>query len=286
MAKVIVGLFSDRVSAEHALVDLRASGFDTQRMGIVMRDPNEARETGASQGVTSTAGAVTGGVIGGTLGAILAATGTLVIPGIGPFISGGILATALAGGAAGWLVGGLVGLGLSHEEAQYYQGRVEQGGVLISVDPQGRDEEARQILLKNGAENLDAEAPWSPMPEREAAPRDAQAEPVRDQLMERDQVTDRGQVTDRQMAQDVRADEGRGEISQGDSYERSRGQTMRDADAETAAPRDTAARDTTADGDAETRPRTREEQNTADASGQRPAMDQDIIAERDVPPRE
>lgn len=280
MAKVIVGLFSDRVSAEHALVDLRASGFDTQRMGIVMRDPNEARETGASQGVTSTAGAVTGGVIGGTLGAILAATGTLVIPGIGPFISGGILATALAGGAAGWLVGGLVGLGLSHEEAQYYQGRVEQGGVLITVDPQGRDEEARQILLKNGAENLDAAASWSPMPEREAAPRDAQAEP------ERDQPVERGQVTDRQMAQDVRADEGRGEISQGDSYERSRGQTMRDADAETAAPRDTAARDTTADGNAETHPHTGEEQNTADASSQRPVMDQDIIAERDVPPRE
>jgi hypothetical protein len=279
VAKVIVGLFLDRVSAEHALVDLRASSFDAQRMGIVMRDPNEARETGTSQGVTSTAGAVTGGVIGGTLGAILAATGTLVIPGIGPFISGGILATALAGGAAGWLVGGLVGLGLSHEEAQYYQGRVEQGGVLITVDPQGRDEEARQILLKNGAENLDAAAPWSRMPEREATPRDAQADPVRDQ------ATDRGQATDRQVAQDVRADEGRGEISQGDTYERSRGQAMRAADAETAAPRDTTARDTVADGDAETRPRPREEQNTADALGQRPVMDQDIIAERDVPPR-
>jgi hypothetical protein len=279
MAKVVVGLFPDRVSAEHALVDLRASGFDTQRMGIVMRDPNEARETGASQGVTSTAGAVTGGVIGGTLGAVLAATGTLVIPGIGPFISGGILATALAGGAAGWLVGGLVGLGLSRDEAQYYQGRVEQGGVLITVDPQGRDEEARQILLKHGAENLDAEAPWSRMPAREAAPRDAQAEPVREQPV------DRGQVADRQMAPDVREDEGRGEISPGDSYERSRGQTMREADAETAAPRDTTARDTTAR-DTETRPRTREEQTTTDASGQRPVMDQDIIAERDVPPRE
>ena len=197
-----------------------------------------------------------------------------MIPGIGPFISGGILATALAGGAAGWLVGGLVGLGLSHEEAQYYQGRVEQGGVLITVDPEGRDEEARQILLKNGAENLDAAAPWSRMPEREAVPRDAQAEPVRDQ------ATDRGQVTDRQMAQDMRVDEGRGEISRGDSYERSRGQAMRAADA------DTTASDTVADGGAETRPSPREEQNAAGASSQRPVMDQDIIAERDVPPRE
>jgi hypothetical protein len=209
MAKVLVGLFPDRVSAEHALVDLRASGFDTHRMGIVMRDPNEAREMGAGQGVTSTAGAVTGGVIGGTLGAILAATGTLAIPGIGPFISGGILATALAGGAAGWLVGGLVELGLSHEEA-------------------------RQILLKNGAENLDAPGTGRRMPEHEAVPRHAQAELTRDQ------------PANRQMAQDVCADEGHGEISQGDSYERSRGRSMRDAGAETTAPRDTAEGDTAA----------------------------------------
>src|SRR5260221_11184387 len=87
MAKVIVGLFLDRVSAEHAFVDLRASGFDTQRMGIVMRDPNEARETGASQGVTSTAGAVTGGVIGGAPRAVLPAARTPRIPRLGPVLS-------------------------------------------------------------------------------------------------------------------------------------------------------------------------------------------------------
>jgi hypothetical protein len=229
MAKVVVGLFPDRVSAEHALVDLRASGFDTQRMGIVMRDPGEARETAAGHGVTSAAGAVTGGVIGGTLGAILAATGTLVIPGIGPFISGGILATALAGGAAGWLVGGLIGLGLPREEAQYYQGQVEQGVVLITVDPEGRDEEARQIMLKNGAENLDARPGASAreaMPEREAAQRTTREEPLA-----RDRQVDRGQ--------DELVDRARAE---------------REAEDNTSAPR-------------------------------RPAMDEDIIAEDDVPPR-
>src|SRR5260221_14321473 len=99
MAKVIVGLFLDRVSAEHAFVDLRASGFDTQRMGIVMRDPNEARETGASQGVTSTAGAVTGGVIGGMPCGRLPPTSPPVISVHGPLIFCGIFfPTPLRGG--------------------------------------------------------------------------------------------------------------------------------------------------------------------------------------------
>jgi hypothetical protein len=148
------GLFPDRGSAENAIRALQDGGFNAERIGIVMRDQRE-RSVAADEAVVSTAtGALTGGVVGGTLGAILAATGALVIPGIGPFISGGILATALVGGVAGWLVGGLVALGIPREEAEYYQGQVEQGRVLVTVDAMGREEEARTILLRNGAANL------------------------------------------------------------------------------------------------------------------------------------
>ncbi|MGZ3583280.1 MAG: general stress protein [Ktedonobacterales bacterium] len=153
MARTVAGIFPDRRSAEHAIVDLKAAGFDPERMGIVMRDRSDAREVAEDQDVSTAAGAVTGGVIGGTAGALLAATGALAIPGVGPFITGGVLAS-LVGGAAGWLVGALAGLGLSRDEAQYYQNRVEQGGVLVTVDPQGRDAEARRIMLDNGAEDI------------------------------------------------------------------------------------------------------------------------------------
>ena len=152
MARSIVGIFPDRRAAKHAILDLKAAGFDPQRMGIVMHDRSDAREVAEDEGVCSAAGAVTGGVIGGTAGALLAATGALAVPGIGPFISGGVLAS-LIGGTAGWLIGGLAGLGVSHDEAQYYQIRVEQGGVLVTVDPEGRDQEARHIMLDNGAED-------------------------------------------------------------------------------------------------------------------------------------
>jgi Heat induced stress protein YflT len=153
MARTVAGIFPDRRSAENAIVDLKAAGFDPERIGIVMRDRSDARQVAEDQDVSTTAGAVTGGVLGGTAGALLAATGALAIPGVGPFITGGVLAT-LVGGAAGWLVGALAGLGLSRDEAEYYQNRVEQGGVLVTVDPQGRDVEARRIMLDNGAEDI------------------------------------------------------------------------------------------------------------------------------------
>jgi len=154
MARSIAGLFHDRGSAEQAIADLKAAGFDASRIGIVTQDKEANKELAEEHGTRSTEGAVTGGIIGGSIGALLAAAGALVIPGIGPFISGGILATSVVGGAAGWLVGGLAGLGIPKEEAEYYEGQVQQGRTLVTVDAQGRDAEARSILLRDGAEDL------------------------------------------------------------------------------------------------------------------------------------
>jgi len=154
MARSIAGLFHDRSGAESAIQDLKDAGFDASRMGIVTQDKAANRALAEEHGTRSTEGAVTGGVVGGSIGALLAATGALVIPGIGPFISGGILATSVLGGAAGWLVGGLAGIGIPNEEAQYYESEVQQGRTLVTVDAAGRDAEARAILLRNGAEDL------------------------------------------------------------------------------------------------------------------------------------
>jgi hypothetical protein len=160
MARVIVGVFPDRPTAEHAIVGLKEAGFDPTHIGFMMRDKQATRQVVADTGVDVSTGAVTGGILGGALGAILAATGTFVIPGVGPFISAGILATAIAGGAAGAIVGGLVGLGVPREEAEYYNRRVHEGAALVTIDAPGREEEARQILLRSGAEDTWNTTPW------------------------------------------------------------------------------------------------------------------------------
>ena len=96
-------------------------------------------------------GAVTGALAGLGLGA-LAGLGVLsgVIPVIGPAIAGGtlgvILSNAAAGAGIGGLVGALVGAGIPEDEAHYYQGEFEAGRTIVTVQADGRADEARAIL--------------------------------------------------------------------------------------------------------------------------------------------
>lgn len=154
-----VGVFSDRRHAELALSDLRDIGFNMDRVSVVGKDAdNHDRIAGAKTSDRAggnkaddgaKAGAATGGILGGLSG-LLVGLGALAIPGIGPVIAGGALATALAttaaggaiGAAAGGLTGALVGLGIPEERAHYYNERVNRGDYLVMVD--GTDDEIRQ----------------------------------------------------------------------------------------------------------------------------------------------
>ncbi|HVA92941.1 MAG TPA: hypothetical protein VNL71_24240 [Chloroflexota bacterium] len=157
MARAIIGLFNTQVMANAALRDLSANGFADDKLGLVVKDVEQggtlstAEADMALRPGRTTEDAVTGGILGGALGAFLAVTGALVIPGIGPFIAGGVLITLLGGGA-GWLIGGLAGLGIPEEDARYYQEQVESGRALVSVLAGDQEEDAVRILLRHGGE--------------------------------------------------------------------------------------------------------------------------------------
>ena len=91
---------------------------------------------------------------------MLAGIGALAIPGLGPFIAAGPIMGALAGlgvgGAVGGLVGALVGMGIPEYEAKRYEGRVKDGGILLSVHCATSDEinRAKRILEQSGAEDI------------------------------------------------------------------------------------------------------------------------------------
>ena len=97
--------------------------------------------------------------MGGTLG-LLAGIGALAIPGVGPFIAAGPIVASLAGlgvgGAVGGLIGALVGMGIPEYEAKRYEGRVKNGGVLLSVHCDRSDEisRAKDLLKQTGAEDI------------------------------------------------------------------------------------------------------------------------------------
>ena len=111
---------------------------------------------GASGAAT---GAGTGAVVGGALG-WLVGIGALAIPGLGPFIAAGPIMAALAGmgvgSAVGGIAGALVGMGIPEYEAKRYEGRVKDGGILLSVHCDDSDwtKKAKEILERTGAEDV------------------------------------------------------------------------------------------------------------------------------------
>jgi len=159
----VFGIFPSLAHAERGVDALVAAGFRTDDVSVLAPDPKATRElaseknTKAPEGATT--GAVTGGALGGTLG-VLVGVGALAIPGLGPFIAAGPIMAALAGvgagAAAGGFIGALVGMGIPEYEAKRYEGRVKNGGVLLSVHCADSDSvsRAKDVLKQVGAEDI------------------------------------------------------------------------------------------------------------------------------------
>lgn len=144
MARV-TAVFDDRTQAERAVADLRRRGISDAEMSIVARrqddvevtHPTADDNTGERVGKGALAGAGVGTLFG------LAA---LLIPGVGPFVTAGVLTSALGaaggaiasgaivGGASGALAGAFSKAGYPREEAEFYGSAVERGGILVAVD--------------------------------------------------------------------------------------------------------------------------------------------------------
>jgi hypothetical protein len=66
------------------------------------------------------------------------------------------LAGAGAGGVAGGLVGAIAGAGIPEYEAKRYEGRIRNGGILLSVhcDNSEWTSKAKAILERTGADDV------------------------------------------------------------------------------------------------------------------------------------
>jgi hypothetical protein len=159
----VYGIYRNRSQAENAVDRLIASGFRTEDISVLLaenvgtKDFAHEKHTKAPEGTAT--GAAAGGVVGGTLG-LLAGIGALAIPGLGPFIAAGpimaTLAGAGAGGVVGGLVGALVGMGIPEYEAKRYEGRIKEGGILMSIHCDNADwtKKAKELLKQTGAEDI------------------------------------------------------------------------------------------------------------------------------------
>jgi hypothetical protein len=159
----VFGIYPSYANLESGVDGLKAAGFSNRDISVLFpesagtRDFAHEKGTKAPEGATTGAG--TGVVLGGALG-WLVGVGALAIPGLGPFIAAGPIMAALAGAGVGGTVlgvaGALVGMGIPEYEAKRYEGRVKNGGILLSVHSSTSDEtkRAKLILEATGAQDI------------------------------------------------------------------------------------------------------------------------------------
>src|SRR5215217_5530976 len=105
------------------------------------------------------AGAGIGAAVGGTAG-LLAGLGLLAIPGLGPVVAAGWLAStaalALAGGTAGGLIGALTQSGHDENEARTYAEGVQRGGTLVTVRVDDSRAAAAEAIMQHYDDRTEA----------------------------------------------------------------------------------------------------------------------------------
>lgn len=161
--RIVSAVFDSRAEAERALSELRAAGVREDAISIIGRSETGggASEDGDDDGVNKS-GAVKG-ALGGAAAGTLLGIAALAIPGVGPLAAAGAIAAsaipeaAAIGAAVGATAGGVSGLlakhGVSDEDARYYEERIGQGGIFVSVDARDAGlppETARDILYRHG----------------------------------------------------------------------------------------------------------------------------------------
>jgi uncharacterized membrane protein len=164
MAKTVVGLMNTREEAWDVIQELVDKGFNRDDISMMSRDEDDRTRTyeGADTEGSTLEGAGKGAAIGGTAG-LLIGIAAFAIPGIGPVVAAGPLATALTGlgigAAAGGIIGALANIGVPEDEAHYYAEGVRRGGVLVTVNAsEAQAERAAQIMRQHGAVDIEKRA--------------------------------------------------------------------------------------------------------------------------------
>ncbi|TPQ38003.1 hypothetical protein C2U70_09835 [Bradyrhizobium guangdongense] len=174
MTVTISRLYDNYADAQRAVTNLEAAGVPHSDLSIVAnnsdnwystdrkvdrdRDGVDDRAEGAG------AGAGIGAGLGGAAG-LLTGLGLLAIPGLGPVVAAGWLASTAVGAAAGAATGGVIGAltqaGVSEEDAPLYAEGVRRGGTLVSARVADADRARLEAILDQSSVNLrERRAEW------------------------------------------------------------------------------------------------------------------------------
>lgn len=172
MTRTITALFDTYTDARDAVTRLEAAGVPHSEISIVSNDATHKQyhEThGGEDHPGLGTGASLGTLLGGGAG-LLAGLGLLAIPGLGPVVAAGWLASTLVGAgvgagvgaAAGGLTDSLTQAGVDEADAHAYAEGVSRGGTLVTVRAEdAMTAKVADILDDHGTVDMDErETTW------------------------------------------------------------------------------------------------------------------------------
>lgn len=152
---LVVSVFRSHETAHSAIERLRALGFDDEDFGLAIHDPNQYEFVG-DKARAMVKDMVRGAAIGVPVGSLagIALLGVL-IPTVGVMGVGGVLASVLVGAKWGAVLGTLGGLYArfpGHEEDNWGEIRLHNGGIIVAVRAGTRIEVVCATLSELGAQ--------------------------------------------------------------------------------------------------------------------------------------
>ena len=157
--QTITKVYDRHEQARQAVSELEAAGIASADISLLANKHVSAQYDDVDDASKAAAGAGIGAVVGGTAG-LLAGIGLLAIPGLGPVVAAGWLAStalgAVAGGATGGIVGALVGWNIPEERVKKYDEDIRKGGILMGVRPRNDQDAAylEDAWKTNRAQNV------------------------------------------------------------------------------------------------------------------------------------
>src|SRR4051794_21717886 len=169
----VIGVFDNPRDAQRGIAMLRDSRYTLEDISLISRAGEKQVAVSGGDDVPAREGATVGAVWGGMVG-----LASLLIPGVGPFVAGGALASALTSAVTGAVTGAVVGGvaaalihigGIPEAAATEYESMVHAGKTLVAVKVQPEDmRHVRRILLKADADEV--RAPGAPAVMAAASP--------------------------------------------------------------------------------------------------------------------
>jgi hypothetical protein len=141
------GIYPHQGAVNEAVDALRAAGFRNTDISVLFPENSGSKDFAHEKHSKAPEGAALGGGTGAAAGAALgwmAGAGALMAPGFEPLAAAGPVMGMLSGmgvgSVLGGMAGGLLGMGRPEYEAKRYEGRIRNGGILLSVRLRARRE--------------------------------------------------------------------------------------------------------------------------------------------------